>query len=170
MTSIVQTVNEERREYEGGASRPTRAYFATLLTYGGCLAALAGLTRLRGRTLPDSLSPRDLFLISLSTHKLSRTLAKDPVASPLRAPFTRFKGASGPAELHEEVRGTGARHAVGELLTCPFCLAQWVATAHVAGLIFAPRATRLAAGTMTAVAFSDWLQLAYAWLQQRAED
>ena len=34
-----------------------------------------------------------------------------------------FAGA--PAELADEVRGHGARHAVGELFTGPFCLAMW---------------------------------------------
>ncbi|MUL42000.1 DUF1360 domain-containing protein [Streptomonospora sp. PA3] len=169
MTSIVHTVSEEEREYEGDASRPTGSYVVTLAAYGACVAALGALARRRGRPLPESVSPWDLALVSASTHKLSRLIAKDPVASPLRFPFTRFKGASAPAELHEEVRGKGARHAIGELITCPFCVAQWVATAHVAGLVFAPRATRLGAATMTAVGLSDWLQFGYAWLQQRAQ-
>ncbi len=51
----------------------------------------------------------DLALLSVATHKISRLLAKDPVTSPLRAPFTRFEGTSGPAELKEDVRGVGAR-------------------------------------------------------------
>jgi len=58
----------------------------------------------------------------------------------------------------EEVREHGGvKHAVGELLTCPFCLAQWVGTAFVFGYATAPRATRLAALTMTTVAGSDVL-------------
>src|SRR5205807_1092615 len=84
--------------------------------------------------------------------KLSRRLAKDPVTSPIRAPFTRATGVSGPAELAEEVQGGGLRRAVGELLTCPFCLDQWVATAFVCGLTVAPRATRLVAATFTSAA------------------
>jgi Protein of unknown function (DUF1360) len=36
---------------------------------------------------------------------------RNPVTSPLRAPFTRYSGTSGEAELAEEVRGRGrARH------------------------------------------------------------
>src|SRR6266568_6180594 len=50
-----------------------------------------------------------------------RLITKDPVTSPLRAPFTVFEGQEGQAELKEEVRGHGARKAVGELVTCPFC-------------------------------------------------
>ncbi|ABW16122.1 conserved hypothetical protein [Parafrankia sp. EAN1pec] len=49
-------------------------------------------------------------------------------ASPLRAPFTRYRGRSGPAELAEDVRESGeARHSTGDLLTCPFSAAQWEA-------------------------------------------
>jgi Protein of unknown function (DUF1360) len=108
--------------------------------------------------------------MGLFTHRLSRTLAKDSVTSPIRAPFTRYAGVSGPAELHEEVRGSGWKHAIGELLTCPFCLSQWVATGYAAGMLFAPRVTRLAGATMTAVAISDWLQLAYARLMKAADE
>ena len=59
----------------------------------------------------------------------------------------------------------GVKHAVGELLTCPFCLAQWVGTGFVLGYVTAPRATRLAALTMTMVAGSDVLQFVYDAIQ-----
>jgi hypothetical protein len=57
---------------------------------------------------------------------------------------------------------------VGELLTCPFCLAQWVGTGFVFGYVSAPRATRLAALTMTMVAGSDVLQFVYDAIQNGA--
>jgi Protein of unknown function (DUF1360) len=79
----------------------------------------------------------------VATHKCARLLAKDPVTSPPRAPFTAFKGTSAPAELQEEPRGTGLRKAVGELIVCPFRVGQWVATGFVSGLVLRPRATRL---------------------------
>jgi Protein of unknown function (DUF1360) len=66
-------------------------------------------------------------------------------------------------------RDSPLRHSLGELVTCPFCLDLWVATAFVAGLIFAPRFTRLIAGSFTALAGADFLQLAYARAQQAAE-
>lgn len=123
--------------------------------------------RRRGRLRAIGL--HDLALMTISTHKVSRLIAKDPVTSPLRAPFTRYSGTAGPAEVAEEVRGKGVRHAVGELVTCPFCVVQCVAAAYGAGLVFAPLATRPAGATMTAVAGSDWLQLAYTRLQRSAE-
>ena len=82
------------------------------------------------------------MLISIATHKLSRLLAKDSVTSPLRAPFTRYAEPGGAAEVNEEVRdqGSSIRHSIGELVTCPFCLAVWVATGLTGGLVLAPAA------------------------------
>jgi hypothetical protein len=121
---------------------------------------------LRRRPAPSAFSPWDVLQLAVATHRLSRTLAKDPVTSPLRAPFTRYEGLSGPSELHEEVRGTGLRHSAGELLTCPMCLAQWVATGFCLGLVLAPVPTRLAISTFTAIAGADFLQHVYVKLQQ----
>ena len=100
---------------------------------------------------------------------MSRTLTKSTVASPLRAPFTRFAGVSGPSELHEEMRVNGAARALGELITCPFCLSQWVATSFSAGYLLAPRQARAVASAMAAAAGSDFLQLAYAAAEQAAK-
>jgi hypothetical protein len=50
---------------------------------------------------------------------------------------------------------------VGELLTCPFCLGVWVAGGLTAGLVLAPRVTRLALTALTAIAASDAIQLVY---------
>jgi hypothetical protein len=150
--------------------RPLSGYLAAMSIYGAGVAAIAGVAALTGRRAPESVSPWDVALIGLATHKLARVLAKDAVTSPLRAAFTKYEEPSGDAELHEETRFHGGpRHAVGELITCPFCLAQWVATGFSAGLVFAPRVTRLAAGTMAGVAMSDYLQLAYAGLQGAVE-
>jgi len=66
------------------------------------------------------------------------------------------------------VRGRGVRHAVGELLTCPFCMAHWIATAFGFGFVLAPDATRLVASVLAAEAGADFLQFAYAGAQSRA--
>jgi hypothetical protein len=120
--------------------------------------------------VPERPAVTDVVLISIATHKLSRLLAKDSVTSPLRAPFTRYQEPSGESEVNEEVRAEegSAGHAVGELLSCPFCLAMWVATGLTGGLVLAPRLTRLVATGFTAVAASDFLQLAYAAAKRAA--
>jgi hypothetical protein len=167
MKSVISVGQEQRREYAGDDDRPLGSYLGTLSLYGVTLGVLGALARLTGRR-PPKVGVWDVVLMTGATHRLSRLISKGAVTSHLRAPFTRFEGTSGPAELAEEVRGSGARHAVGELITCPFCVAQWVGTAYAAGLVFAPEATRLAGATMTAVAGSDWLQLGYARLQRHA--
>jgi hypothetical protein len=156
----------QEREYTNGAERPLAGDLGAMGVYLGLVSAGAAAVRAGGRELPDRIPVGDALLLTVATFRLARRIAKDPVTSPIRAPFTQFQGPSGHAEIAEEVREHGgAKHAVGELLTCPFCLAQWVGTAFVFGYATAPRATRLAALTMTMVAGSDVLQFAYDAIQ-----
>ena len=156
-------------EYANGEDRPLRGYVLVMAVFAALVAGAAGTARLTGRRLPPTMSPWDVVLIAAGTHKLSRTISKDSVTAPLRAPFTRYTGRGGPAEVTEEVRAAGGlRHSLGELLTCPFCLDVWISTGFAIGWVFAPRATRLVAGTFTALTGADFLQLAYARAQQAA--
>jgi hypothetical protein len=153
-------IRRVKQRYQGDEERPLGGYLAVLGVYGGVTGGLALLAKAL-RIPPPTPNLTDTVLLSLATHKLSRLLSKDAVTSPLRAPFTRYEAPAGDGELMESVRGHGAQHAAGELITCPFCLAVWVATGLSAGLVFAPRLTRLACVTLTAIAVSDGLQLAY---------
>ena len=168
--SVTERARQEADAYSGDGSRPLGGYVAVLAVYSALVALTAVLAAATGRRLPERWRVLDLLTITLGTHKLSRTLTKDAVTSPLRAPFARYSGSGGPAEVIEETRhDSQLRHSLGELLTCPFCLDMWVATAFVIGLIFAPRLTRLIAGSFTALAGADFLHLAYAWAQQASE-
>jgi hypothetical protein len=111
--------------------------------------------------LPERLTTTDLLLVGIATHKLSRLIAKDKVTSFLRAPFTKFQEPSGQGEIEEQPCGHGLRLAVGELLVCPYCLGQWVATGLTLGLVGAPRATRLVNSVFVAHTISDFLQVVY---------
>ena len=155
--------------YRNGQDRPLRAYLGLMGVYTVATAGASGLAKALGRQPQHGLSPWDVTQLALATHKLARLIAKDPVTSPLRAPFTQYEGTSAPGELSEEVRGHGAQHAVGELVTCPMCLAQWVATGLAAGLVLAPKMTRIALGTFAAIAGADFLQHLYVRLQQATE-
>ena len=154
------TVPDPTAGYSPGEQRPlasyallTGAFFASL---GGALAA----ARASGREI-DRPTALDLAVHGLATQKVSRLIAKDKVTSFLRAPFTRFQKASGHGELEEAPRGTGLRYAVGELLVCPYCLAQWVAGGIAVGHVFAPRATRFLSAMWAAQAIADGVQVAY---------
>lgn len=163
-------LREQKQAYEHGEHRPVGSFAAIMGAYGATVAGLGLLIQRSGRDLPEGFSASDLALVSVATHKLSRLLAKDPVTSPLRMPFTRFEGTSGEAELAEEVRGTGLRKAMGELVTCPFCLGMWVSTGFAAGLVLTPRATRLVAFVFSTLTAADLLQFAYAAAEQRATE
>jgi hypothetical protein len=155
-------------EYAPDSDRPLGGYAALMGLYGVAVTAGAVALRRRNQRLPE-VRPFDITLVGIATHKVARRMSKDSVTSPLRAPFTRYEGVAGPAELKEKVRGSGIRKAVGELISCPFCLSQWVSTGFVFGLLSAPRATRWTASVFTSLALADFLQFAYAWAEQRAE-
>ena len=171
MQSVRARLAGLRREYAPHEHRPLDGYVAAMGAFGALAAALATAAKVTGRTVPERPATQDVLLISIATHKLSRLIAKESVTSPLRAPFTRYAEPSGAAEINEEVRdqGSSIRHSVGELITCPFCLAVWVATGLTGGLVLAPRLTRLAATAMTATAVSDFLQMAYSIAKEAAE-
>jgi hypothetical protein len=157
---------------DGGATsphadrrRPLGSYVVLTTVFN---AAFAGALVAGRDRLPERFATGDLVLMAVGTHKLSRLIAKDRVTSVVRAPFTRFEHDAGPAEVSERARGRGLRRAVGELVTCPYCLDQWVAGGFVAGMVLAPRATRTVASMFTVVAGSDVLQHGYKLLQEHA--
>src|ERR671912_640704 len=154
LSSVRDRLAGLRRAYAPHEHRPLDGYAAAMGGFGVLAASLAAAAKVTGRPVPDRPSTQDVVLISIATHKLSRLIAKDSVTSPLRAPFTRYAEPGGAAEVNEEVRdqGSSIRHSIGELITCPFCLAVWVATGLTGGLVLAPRLTRLAATAMTATA------------------
>ena len=166
--SVRDCVEREQREHTKGEERPLGGYAVLLGTYLAVVLSL-GLVVRRRRRLPGRPAAADLALVAVATHKVARMLSKDSVLAAVRMPFTRFEGPAGAGEVNESVRGKGLRHAVGELLTCPFCLAQWVATGFTFGMLLAPRATRQVASVFCAVTASDYLQLAYAAAEKKAE-
>lgn len=167
---LMHNAQGDAEQYRDGEERPLGGYVVVMMVFALLVAVAGSVAALAGRTLPRRVGAYDLLLITAGTHKLSRTLSKTAVTSPLRAPFTRYQDTAGPAELKEETRqSTGVRHVIGELLTCPFCLDMWVVTAHMIGLMFVPRFTRLTAATFTALAGADFLHLAYTRAMQATE-
>lgn len=158
---------EDPEELKVALEEPS-AYALLVAVYASGLGALLAYRRLTGKELPERVSWQDLALGGLASHKLARLVAKDKVATFVRRPFAHPSESAGPSELEERPRGRGVRRAVGELIVCPYCVDQWVATVYTGGLVAAPRLTRFLAATMTVVAISDFCQLAYRAAQQRA--
>jgi hypothetical protein len=160
----------EKPPFEGYAEpserRPLAAY-GMLIAGFAAGAAAARLAAKQRRPIPERIEPRDLALLGVATHKLSRIVAKDKVTSVVRAPFTTYQEQGGPAELEEEPRRDGLRLAIGELVTCPWCLSPWAGTAFTIGFVANPRLTRLAASALSLSAISDFLQIAYKASEER---
>jgi hypothetical protein len=149
--------------------KPIGGHAALVGAFNGSVAAFAVSQRRSRRGLPDRFPPADLALLAIGTYKISRLIAKDRITSFMRAPFTRLKGDSDrPGEIDEQPRGEGLRHAIGELLVCPYCLGQWVGTGLLAAYLREPRLARTIAAAFTIVAGSDLLQETWVAVDKRA--
>jgi hypothetical protein len=135
--------------------RPLGSYAALGATFVGAFGGM--LIAARGR-LPERFATGDLVLSALAAHKLSRLISRERVTRPLRAPFTEVQHEEPPLEQRERPTGHGPRRALGELLSCPYCLDQWIAGAFIGGLVLAPRPTRAIASMFAVVTGSDYLQ------------
>ena len=161
--TLAKAAESELKSYAGERANelPIGGYAAMLGFFVGSFAALT-LTARRLGALPSSLPLRDIALLGVATHKLTRIVTRERIAIPLRMPFATYQGTDGAGLVKEQPRGPGLRYAVGSLLTCQFCVGPWVASALTGCLIFAPRATRLASSVFSMVAISDFLHQAYA--------
>jgi hypothetical protein len=153
--------------YDGG-EQPLPSYTALIGVFNLIFAIFLLVLKRTGRPLPERIEARDLALLGVATHKMSLLLAQDAVTSPLRAPFTELQGKESPKSVDEKPRGDGLRRSVGELLTCKFCVGQWVASFFTYGLVLFPAATRLVASIFAVVALSDHLHQTYKALMNRA--
>jgi hypothetical protein len=158
-------VAEQTRGYDEGGEVPLPGYAGSLAAFALAVAGAAAAGRARGQGLPERYDLSDIALGAIATHKFTRLLSKGSVTSPIRAPFTEFEEPAGSAELNESARGGRVRHTIGELLTCPFCLGQWVGTGYVAGLGMAPRTTRAWAAVFAVTGVADTLHQVYARLR-----
>jgi hypothetical protein len=143
------------------------SYGAVIATYLTLATATAVAVHRSGRRLPQP-KLRDGLVLGLATFKASRIITKDKVLQPVRAPFVADTTPGEGAEVNSQPARGGLRGAIGELITCPFCLSVWIATAMIGAFAFSPRATRLAATGLASIAIADSTQYAYAALRRTA--
>ena len=152
MTSLFQ-------EYWHDENHPLGAHLGLTVTYNVGLGALALGAEHRG-LLPDTPRLADVVLIGVATFKLSRLIATERVTAPIRAPFVETE--------RERPAGKGLRRALGELMTCPYCLTPWCALGVGTALVFAPRPARFVSALLASMALSDALQRIYVRLVRRS--
>lgn len=160
---------QRRRERRSRREKPTGNYAALVAVFNGVLATSLLVRKCLREPLPERVEPKDIVLFAVATQKLSRVITKDKVTSAFRAPFTEVEGKGGPGEIEERAKGQGLRRAIGELLTCPFCIGTWIASGFIYGYIFTPRVTRVLASIFAVSGLADFLQQLYVKAQEMNE-
>ena len=155
-------------EAYGGEKESLYSYSALMGVFSLIFALFLLLCRITGRPIPERIEARDIALLGMAAHKMSMVGSQDAITSPLRAPFTELQEKQSPKNVDEKPRGEGLRRSIGELITCHFCVGQWVASFFTYGLVFAPAVTRLVASIFAIVALSDHLHQTYKALMKRA--
>jgi len=137
------------------AERPLPEYAALTGVFGAVLGGF--LVLVRGR-LPERIGFGDVVRIGLASYKLGRLIAKEEVASFVRAPVTQDDEATEP-------KPDGLQRVLGELVTCPYCIGLWVASGLSYSLVLFPRQTRLVATIFGAQAVADFLNAGFVKLR-----
>ena len=107
----------------------------------------------------------DVVVLGTATHEISRIVSKERVTRTIRKPFVEVK-----PDGHEEPVDRGPRRALGELLTCPFCIAPWIALGLSAAYLVAPTATRTYATVMSIATISDFLHRGKALIDEKRRE
>jgi hypothetical protein len=108
--------------------------------------------------IPERVGAGDITRIALASYKMSRVVAKDEVTTFIRAPVTDDPQAQQPTK-------EGFRAVVGELVTCPYCLGLWFASALSYSLVLFPRQTRFATSIFAAYGVTDFLHAGFSRLR-----
>lgn len=163
---------ERKGIFEGyareGEDVPLASYATLAGVFNLIFAVFLLVSRRSERPIPERIKLSDILLLGVATHKLTWTIAKEAATSPLRAPFTKLEEVESPTNVQEIPRGTGFQRSIGELLTCHFCLGQWVSAFFAYGLVLSPAVTRFVAAVFAMLTVSDHLHQTYKALMNRA--
>jgi hypothetical protein len=162
-----ETAMEDQPLELGGAS-PFSAYRLLSAVFGTGLMSVA-FSGAAARTLTRTVGFTDFALTAAATHKLAQIISGERVTMALRAPFTRQRDEGREGERKEVPAEHGLHRAIGELLTCPYCLAPWVSAALMTGYVFAPVPTRMVSTVFAITAAADWLSNAQKQRKEVAE-
>jgi hypothetical protein len=99
----------------------------------------------------------DVALLGMATYRAGRMVAYDQVLGPVREPFTETRPDESGAGDTTVPEGSGARRALGELLSCPICAGTWVAAILTYGLHLLPGPTRVLLTILSAAGVAELL-------------
>ena len=120
------------------------------------------------------LRPFELVQLAFATYRLGRMVAYDKVFETYRLPFAKTIPDPSGAGDTTAPRGTGARQALGELITCPICAGTWISADLVFALQFFPNAARAFLAIFSAIGIAEFLDAAtealqwFGWVEREA--
>lgn len=125
--------------------QPRGAYAIIMVIFLSLFGAVAATLRRNPATLSQTPPARDMALLGIATFRMSRLIVADRVTSVFRKPVVE----EGVGE--EQLEGVtqkpkeegGMVQAVGELVTCPWCVSVWAGAFNVYLLTMFPRVGRL---------------------------
>ncbi|MBU8906894.1 DUF1360 domain-containing protein [Desertibacillus haloalkaliphilus] len=85
--------------------------------------------------------PYEFFLIALAVFRLTRLIVYDQITVWLRKPFHLVRDEEledGTVVSYLEIKGTGIKYWIGELLSCHWCVAIWSAVVLICGYMWFP--------------------------------
>lgn len=136
--------------------RPLPEYAGLAATFWLIFGAFLVTSRDR---LPERIRLTDVGLIALSSYKLARVVTKDEVTAFVRAPVTEDPDATQP-------KREGMARALGELLTCPYCIGLWISSGLSYSHVLFPRETRFFTAIFGSYAVTDFLHAAFVRLRK----
>ncbi len=103
------------------------------------------------------LRPFELLQLAFASYRLGRMIAYDKVFETYRLPFAKTIPDPSGAGDTTTPRGTGARQALGELITCPICAGTWISAGLVYALQLFPNAARAFLAIFSAIGVAEFL-------------
>ena len=140
----------------------TEGRLLKLSLIGTFLSSIAAAGTTAGRRLPRT-DALELAKLGLASHRIGRMIAFERVAEPIRQPFTVTVPDETGADETVVARGRGIRWALGELVSCPTCVATWAALGLYLGMTFLPGPTRVLVNVLAAAGVAE---LAYVAVEQ----
>ncbi len=140
---------------------------ATYSILSGIFLSLFGAVALRTsrKRQEFKLRPFELVQLAFASYRLGRMVAYDKVFETYRQPVAKTIPDPTGAGDTTAPRGTGARQALGELITCPICAGTWISAGMVYALQLFPNAARMFMAIFSAIGIAEFLDAATEALQ-----
>ncbi len=133
----------------------------TYTTLSGIFMALfAGFNLLNRKNKEQRLTPLDYIQLGFASYRLGRMVSYDKVMEGYRAPFVETTPDPTGMGMTTEPRGSGVRHAIGDLICCPICVGTWIAAGLVYGLNLLPKPTRVFLNITSSIGLAELLDAA----------